>query len=148
MTRECLTTQARLPGTGRDEQPVITSTKWIIALVSTVLQLIEWKAFAGSVERGAELQRGVIGQWQDVGRAGFDLLQHGGCRDPAGSAVLLSALPLTDSFLLSRSRGEHSIVQLLVDILGRCCRWASGKQDEETLPAQGGIANVDPAGWN
>ena len=147
MTRECLTTQARLPGSGRDEQPVITSTKWIIALVSAVLQLIEWKAFAAA-SSAALNYRGGYRSVTGCGPGWLWSTPTWGLPWPSWQRCAPLCPPLTDSFLLSRTRGEHPIVQLLVDILGRCCRWVSGKQDEEILPAQGGIANVDPAGWN
>lgn len=57
-----------------------------------MLQLIEWKPLQQCWAKALNY-RGVIGQWQDVGRSSFDLAWHGGCRDPAGSAALFFALP-------------------------------------------------------
>lgn len=57
-----------------------------------VLPLIEWKPL--QLCRAKALHyRGVIGQWQDVGRSRFDVVRHGGRCDPAGSAALFFALP-------------------------------------------------------
>lgn len=60
--------------------------------------------------------RGLIGQWQDVGRSSFDLMQRGGCLDPAGSAVLFFAHSSSHAPSLSLSLTLRVSAQL-------CCFW-------------------------
>lgn len=109
MTPKCLSMQARNPGSREG-----------LLICHYHLYNQSWAFCTADWMSRAKSYRGVRGQRQDVGRSGFDLVQHGGCRDPAGSAPLLSVLLFTlpPPAAICVASGWH---------LGYCRRWAMGK---------------------